>query len=160
MRALVLVALVVPSVAAAHPPPLRLVPVAVEAKVEREVAKLRRSVDRLVERVDAWVVGGESVAIEAGELRVRVQLVEQGDARASLRLVLTDAAGEPLQTLQQARLVTAAGVSHDLAMAGPGELVIEDLAVAEGATVTLVTADGDGLLLWVDDAGVSHRAVR
>lgn len=51
----------------------------------------------------------------------------------------------------EAWLVTDGGEPVLLEFAGPGEIIIDELRVAENMEVQVLMADGDALVIWLDE---------
>ena len=141
----------------------------VESTVEREWEKVTRALldlqDSLYGHADGGVrrVGltpGQGVAVRLRrDLSVHVEVLERGEETARVRLRMQDDAGETVDAVERAALVRDGETTEEpLDLAGPGEIVIEDLAVREGASVQLYLADGERVVLWLDEADADAAA--
>lgn len=107
--------------------------------------------DAVVTQLDTHLKGpgfdGRRVRVEVSrDLHVDIEPVE---ASGRLRVQVTDGAGEAVPV--DAAWIDITGEPTPLQLAGPGEVVIEEVHAYQGVTVQLHTTEGDVVVLWLEE---------
>lgn len=113
-----------------------------EAALSGEAAKFR-------------LATGEHTVVRVSDVvTVDLDVQEGPEGRRSVHLRVLDGSGQPVQGVARASL-TPPGTGAEavpLQMASGGEIVIEDLSVAEGGMVQIYMGDGDVVVIWLEES--------
>lgn len=134
----------------------------VARRIDTAWQKLTRSLldfqDALVRQLDAAVA---SFRLEPGQktqvgfpngVKVEIDVMRRDEQRVAVRLRVIDGQGRPVDDAVAAWLSRGRDAEADrLEFAGAGELVIEDLEVADDAMVRILLGDGDVVVVWLDE---------
>ena len=111
---------------------------------DRLRAKLRKQHEAHVARLRRGITSRLHIA---PDLDVVVNLPE--GPQAALRIEVISEARD----VQQAWMMGEDGQTTELKLAGPGEIIVEDLQAAEDVEIQLLMADGDAVVIWLDELG-------